>query len=116
MCGTCMEDFSAMKRHWYSIDIQYVKNNKILFTKNTTVGVVFQSDIMKHRSIRKSVGGFIRQSENAKPILCNGNLNIDVRAYLGHFKHNSEPNFRQLLAYIVGDWITNFFIVHLKSI
>lgn len=99
-----------MKRHWYAIEISYMKDYHKLFSRQLDVGVICQSDILRQRTLKKQVAKFMLEDENIRPLLCNGEVKLMVTAYLGKFHNSGTPNFREWIVKEFGDWITGYFI------
>lgn len=72
------------KYHWYGIRYIYKKNGIKIFDFANEVGLVEQKTILNRRKIKKLAGPLYRVP-NAKPLLCNGNLDMEILCYLGYF-------------------------------
>lgn len=105
-----------MRRHWYTIKISYLKDNRVLFAVTTDVALACQSDILKTRALKKAVcGKLIMQLPQAKQLLCNGSLGLAVVAYLGKFRGNA-PSLREYVCKAFGDWLNGHFIHWTESV
>lgn len=98
-----------MKRHWYSIEIAYQKNNRTLFSQSECIGLVSQSDIIRHRTLKQHLVKQLVRNPNIQQFLCNGNFALTVLTYLGKFDGNA-PTLRNYATERFGIWATDFFI------
>ena len=98
-----------MKRHWYSLEIAYQKNSRTLFSQSECVGLVSQSDIVRHRTLKRHLGKRFVQHTDVRQILCNGEIRLTVLAYLGKFDGDA-PTIREYVTDRFGAWTADYFI------
>jgi len=73
------------RRFWYSIQVEYMVDNKSQFGFFCSVGLYSKSSILSNRIIGKIVHNRIYNQATRK-YLKNGDLSINVNGYLGWIK------------------------------
>jgi len=92
-----------MKKHWYTVTLEYKSEGVKLFSFTFQVGLIDQADILKPRQLKKAtVEKFIGRNPEVRGMLCNGSFSLVPVAYLGRFK-DEGGTLKQFLEAIFGD-------------
>ena len=77
--------------HWYSIKMVYKdKNMNVLFDFVTYIGYANQADVFEFKLAKKYFFKEVKATPQAKKLLCNGVVTVEVIGYLGFFAKNEK--------------------------
>ena len=77
--------FWRRKRHYYRIQLVYVKNGRPIFRNFITLVLYKKHLIEQHRKIKKALSDDIFK-DLPRHVLCNGELKITYISYLGSWR------------------------------
>lgn len=81
----------SKKKHWFAIQIGYLKNSNNLAQYSLTVPLTKRSDILDNRKVHKMVGDIVIKNI-PKQLLCNGYFIFETSCYLGKFYEKDINN------------------------